>query len=131
MARNRRLVPMPSKRAASPLPLFEAPAVPVMSTPPPLQVQPPQSLLMQDFPYILLLAGAALAWIFLNPWFVLALVIQTAENLLDKRCYSALRQTPLNKHNQRREKVVEVDICPHHLPPGDLVLVRRVTQTCG
>ena len=66
---------MPSKRAASPLPPFEAPAVPVMSTPPPLQVQPPQSLLMQDFPYILLLAGAALAWIFLKPWFVLALVI--------------------------------------------------------
>jgi hypothetical protein len=52
---------MPSKRAASPLPPFEAPAVPVMSTPPPLQVQPPQSLLRQDFPYILLLAGAALA----------------------------------------------------------------------
>ena len=75
MARNRRLVPMPRKRAASPLPPFEAPAVPVLSTPPPLQVQPPQSLLMQDFPYILLLAGAALAWIFLKPWFVLALVI--------------------------------------------------------
>ena len=83
MARNRRLVPMPSKRAASPLPPFEAPAVPVMSTPPPLQVQPPQSLLMQDFPYILLLAGAALAWIFLKPWFVIVGLVLLAAFSVD------------------------------------------------
>ena len=44
-------------------------------TPPPLQVKPPQSLVMQDMPYILLFVAAVLLWIYLKPWFMLALVI--------------------------------------------------------
>lgn len=80
-ARNRRLVPMPPQRATfdgavGVAPGDDTPASPILpATLPPLQVKPPNSLLMQDAPYILLLVAAVLGWIYLKPLFMLALVI--------------------------------------------------------